>query len=166
MKILKKILLALIVILVLFQLVPRPPKNISESASANDISTVHNVPAEVQQILKTSCTDCHSNNTVYPWYSKIQPLAMWLGNHVNEGKHELNFSEFAQYPLAKQYHKLDEINEQVKEGEMPLSSYTVVHTDAKLSPQQKLVLANWTVAAMDAMKAKYPADSLIMKKSN
>ena len=166
MKILKKILLALVVILVLFQLVPRPEKNISDSASANDISTVHNVPADVQQILKTSCNDCHSNNTVYPWYSKIQPVAMWLGNHVNEGKRELNFSEFAKYRLAKQYHKLEEINEQVKEDEMPLSSYTIVHTDAKLSQEQKLVLANWTVAAMDAMKAKYPADSLIMKKRN
>lgn len=164
MKFFKKLFLALLVILLLLQLVPRPAKNEAAATSFADITASHNIPADVQQILKTSCYDCHSNNTTYPWYSKIQPVAWWLGDHIEDGKKELNFSEFSQYRLARQYHKLEEINEQVKENEMPLKSYTLIHTDAKLSNDQKLQIANWTVAAMNAMKTKYPADSLIRKK--
>jgi hypothetical protein len=142
----------------------RPAKNKAEGISNNDISKIYTVPADVQSILKTSCYDCHSNNTVYPWYAEIQPAAWWLADHVKEGKKELNFSEFASYRIGRQYRKLEEINKEVKEGEMPLESYLWIHKNSKLSDQQKLTLANWVTAVRDTIKANYPADSLVRKK--
>ena len=162
-KILKKILLALAILLVLFQFYPRAKNNINGSEAQN-IGTVHEVPADVQNILKTSCYDCHSNNTLYPWYYNIQPVAWWLDDHIKDGKKDLNFSEFAGYRLAKQYRKLEEIDELVTDNAMPLKSYTLIHTDAKLDDQQKLTLTNWSKQLQAEMKSRYPADSLIRKK--
>lgn len=138
----RKIILVLIAVLIIIQFF-QPAKNNTVGPFANDISTKFPVPAEIKQILDKSCNDCHSNNTRYPWYSKIQPVGWWLANHVNEGKGELNFNEFASYPAKKQDHKLEELVETVNEGEMPLSSYTLIHTEAKLSPQEKQSLINW-----------------------
>ena len=142
----------------------RPAKNKSEGTSKNDISTLYTVPLDVQNILKTSCDDCHSNNTVYPWYAEIQPVSWWLNSHIEDGKKDLNFSEFATYRIRRQYKKLEEINELVKENEMPLDSYLWIHKDAKLSDQQKLTVANWAEAVRDSIRAKYPPDSLVRKK--
>lgn len=142
----------------------RPAKNKSEGTSKNDISTLYTVPLDVQNILKTSCNDCHSNNTVYPWYAEIQPVSWWLNSHIEDGKKDLNFSEFATYRIRRQYKKLEEINELVKENEMPLDSYLWIHKDAKLSDQQKLTIANWAEAVRDSIRAKYPPDSLVRKK--
>jgi hypothetical protein len=162
-RMLKNILLALGVLLLLLQFYPSAKKN-NNPSSLNDITHVHTLPDSVQQILKTSCYDCHSNNTVYPWYSYIQPVSWWLNDHIIEGKKELNFSEFANYNLARQYRKLEEISKEVKDDEMPLSSYTIIHRNAKLSAEQKLMLSNWAVNLRDSMKANYPADSLVRKK--
>ena len=159
----KRILLALVTLLLLIQFVPRPKKNIDANIS-NDITKFHSVPLDVQSILKICCYDCHSNNTYYPWYNNVQPVAWWLGNHIDEGKKELNFSEFAIYSIARQYRKLEEISEEVKEGEMPLPSYTLIHRYAKLTAEQKLVIINWAVMLRDSMQRNYPADSLIIKK--
>ena len=153
----------ILLILLLFQFYPRSNNNLSSGISVNDISYHHNVPNQVQQLLATSCYDCHSNSTFYPWYAKIQPVSLWLGNHISEGKSQLNFSEFGNYSLRRQYKKLEEINEQVKEGEMPLTSYTLIHRNAKLSPEQKLVIATWITALRDSFKANYPPDSLQRK---
>lgn len=162
-KIVKNIALIFFVLLLLIQFYPRASKN-NNPGAANDITKVHAVPLDVQDILKTSCYDCHSNNTAYPWYSYIQPVSWWLNDHIIEGKKELNFSEFANYNLARQYRKLEEINKEVKEGEMPLQSYTIIHGNAKLSAEQKLSLATWTDMLRDSMQKNYPADSLIRKK--
>jgi hypothetical protein len=137
-------LLAALVIIQFF----RPARNISSAKSPNDISNKYAVPASVQEILNTSCYDCHSNNTVYPWYANIQPVAWWLADHVNEGKKELNFSEFITYSPKKAHHKLEEVIEMVKEGEMPLQSYTIIHQNAKLSDAQKLEIATWADGLM------------------
>jgi hypothetical protein len=162
---LKKILLVLLVAFIAIQFF-RPVKNINtaEAATANDISKVFPVPDNVHSILKTSCYDCHSNNTVYPWYAAIQPAAWWLQDHVDEGKKEVNFNEFATYSPRRQFKKFEEIKEQVKEDEMPLSSYTLIHRNAILSKEQGATLTAWASALQDSMKAKYPADSLKRKK--
>ena len=89
----KKILLGILIIIILIQFI-RPEKNIS-SESINDISTVMDVPENVQEIIKTSCADCHSNTTKYPWYSEVAPVSWYLASHVNDGKKHLNFSEWA-----------------------------------------------------------------------
>lgn len=161
-KVLKKIIIALLIIFILIQFF-RPKKNLSASISANDISTKYPVPDSVQSILKVACYDCHSNNTRYSWYAETQPVAWWLNNHIIDGKKGLNFSEFASYRIKKQFHRLDDINELVKKNEMPISSYTLIHTDAKLTEQEKIILATWTESLKDNIKAHYPADSLLGK---
>ena len=155
----KRILIALLALLIIIQIF-RPAKNKSDKFSVNDISTKYKVPENVANILKTSCYDCHSNNTVYPWYAEVQPVAWWLNNHITEGKKELNFSEFASYQIRRQYKKLEEINDQVKKDEMPLKSYLIIHTYAKLDSQQKSSITNWVNLLRDSMKANYPPDSL------
>lgn len=142
----------------------RPAKNKAEGIGNNDISKLYPVPEEVNSILKTSCHDCHSNNTVYPWYAEIQPAAWWLADHIKEGKKELNFSEFSSYRIGRQYRKLEEVNKQIKEDEMPLDSYLWIHKNAKLNDQQKLTVSNWVISIRDSIKANYPADSLVRKK--
>jgi len=138
----RKVLIVVIAVLIIIQFI-RPEKNLSSVASVNDISKKYAVPADVQQVLEKACNDCHSNNTVYPWYSNIQPVGWWLQYHVNEGKHELNFNEFAKYPAKKQDHKMEELIEMVKKDEMPLNSYTWIHTNSKLSDPEKQLLVNW-----------------------
>lgn len=162
-KILKRTFQILLLAFIVIQFF-RPTKNKAEGISNNDITKIYAVPEDVQSILKTSCYDCHSNNTVYPWYAQVQPVAWWLNDHIQEGKKELNFSEFATYRLRRQYKKLEEINDQVKKGEMPLDSYLWIHKNASLSDGQKLTLANWVTATMDTLKANYPIDSLVRKK--
>lgn len=158
----KKIGLVILVIFLVMQAF-RPEKNVSGQKS-NAIATLYPVPDNVSQILVKACNDCHSNTTVYPWYAEIQPVAWWLDDHVKDGKKHLNFDEFATYRLAKQFHKLEEVFDEVKGGQMPLESYTVVHRDAKLTTEEKNILLDWSTAVRDTMKARYPADSLIMKK--
>ncbi len=150
----KKILIVLLIALVVIQFF-HPEKNQSTGTQANAIATVHPVPQEVADILKVACNDCHSNNTVYPWYNNIQPFAWWLNDHVEEGKGELNFDEFATYKPKKAHRKMDEVIEQVKEGEMPLASYTWMHKEAKLTDAQKTTLINWAQAIMDTLAVKY-----------
>lgn len=162
MRILKKILLILLIGFIVIQFF-RPKKNISEGPQPNNIANVYPVPENVKGILAKACNDCHSNNTRYPWYNNIQPVAWWLSNHVEEGKRELNFDEFAGYRLRKQYKKLEETNGQVKEGKMPLDSYTWIHKDAKLTDDEKRALAGWVESTRAAMEAKYPMDSLVKK---
>lgn len=163
MKILKKILLILLIAFIAIQFF-RPEKNIQTTASANDLTKHFEVPNDVQNILYRACYDCHSNHTNYPWYANVQPVAWWLDDHIQEGKKELNFSEFASFRLRRQYHKFEETVEQVKDGVMPLESYTVIHREAKLTPQERELVANWASAMMESMKGKYPMDSLVAPK--
>lgn len=162
-KVLKAVLIVLLVAFIIIQFF-RPAKNSGEEIAANQITAVQNVPEDVQQILKVSCNDCHSNTTYYPWYSKIQPVAWFLDDHIIEGKKELNFSVFATYSLSRQYKKFKEIRKQVEEDEMPIFSYTLPHRDAVLSAEQKSTLIDWAANSMKDMEGKYPADSLVKKK--
>jgi len=163
MKILKAIGLLLLVVLVVIQFF-HPERNISTAVAPNDISRIYPVDDTVNTILQKACNDCHTNNTRYPWYANIQPVAWWLHDHIREGKRELNFNDFASYRLAKQYHKLDEMIELVEKEEMPLSSYTLIHSDADLTDAEKLALTNWARSIRSEMAAKYPADSLKRKR--
>lgn len=138
----KKVLLVLLAILLLFQFY-RPAKNISSGTSINALDQHYPVPQNVSRILSTSCNDCHSNNTKYPWYGNIQPVALWLEDHIKDGKKHLNFDEFNTYAAERKVKKLREIIEVIDEDEMPLSSYTIVHRDASLSPEDKKILTDW-----------------------
>ncbi|MES2430642.1 MAG: heme-binding domain-containing protein [Bacteroidota bacterium] len=163
-KIIKPLLLVLLAAFIIIQFF-KPEKNIHPGTDAvkNNITSLYPAPEDVEHILQTSCYDCHSNNTKYPWYNNIQPVTWWLNHHVNDAKKDLNFDEFATYKLSRQYKKAEQIIDEVKEGKMPLSSYTFIHTEAKLNADQKTAIQNWAAAIMDTLEARYPADSLIKK---
>jgi hypothetical protein len=138
----KKIAYLLLAALVIIQFI-RPARNISTTESANHISKKYTVPASTNGILEKACYDCHSNNTVYPWYANIQPVGFWLDDHVKEGKGELNFSEFLTYSPKKARNKMKKVVEEVKEGGMPLDSYTWIHKNAILTQEEKTELTTW-----------------------
>lgn len=140
--ILKKAAITAIVLLVFIQFF-KTKENKSVQTSENAITQHYDVPENIQNILKISCYDCHSNNTNYPWYNKIQPVNWWLADHVNEGKRKLNFDEFNAYSTKKKLHKLDEVIETIRDNEMPLKSYTFIHGDAKLSDSNKQEIEAW-----------------------
>lgn len=112
-------------------------RNQSDTIPKTDFMMVNEVPKEVENSIKTSCYDCHSNNTDYPWYNKVQPVAWFLEDHVEHGKEELNFNEWADYSGRRKNSKLKSIISQIEDGEMPLTSYAIIHGDAKLSEEQK-----------------------------
>lgn len=137
----KKVIIGIIVVFILIQFI-RPEKNDSNE-NINDITTVMDVPENIQQIIKTSCADCHSNKTNYPWYSQIAPVSWYLASHVNDGKKHLNFSEWAAYNNNQRGHVIKDIEEELEEHEMPLNSYLWIHKDAKMSEQQYQVMLDW-----------------------
>ncbi len=138
----KKIAIALLALLVVMQFI-RPHKNLSDAPADNDISMMYEIPSNVHGILKQKCYDCHSNNTRYPWYFNIQPLGWWMYKHIEDGKEELNFSEFKTYSAKKAAHKLEETVELVREKEMPLKPYVWMHPEARVSREEEKILTEW-----------------------
>lgn len=138
----QKVLLVLLSVFIIIQFF-RPEKNKSTAPTPNDLFAHYQAPDSLKQLIKTACYDCHSNNTNYPWYSQIQPVAWWLDDHIKVGKKKFNFSEFATYDAKKADHKIEELIEMVKEGEMPLKSYTIIHTDSRLTTEQRIAMTNW-----------------------
>ena len=143
MKALKIFLILLLIGIIVVQFFPIQ-ENIDDSVeSGAEFAALYDVPPSVQETLRASCYDCHSNNTTYLWYDKIQPVGWYIKDHIDEGKEELNFDEFSSYSAKKQQHKLEKIAEEVDEGEMPLDSYTLTHRSAKLSEVEKQELVNY-----------------------
>ena len=151
MRHIKKVLLILLVVLVGIQFIPTK-RNQNQQVLESDISKTFTLPAEIQTIFKNSCYDCHSNNTNYPWYNKIQPVSWLLENHIKKGKKELNFSEFGSYSKRKQKNKLKSIKSQVIDDEMPMFTYTLIHKKAKLTESDKKLIKNWANQLMDSIK--------------
>lgn len=155
---LKRILLVLLIIFIIIQFI-RPARNISTTPSPNDITKVYTVPDSIERILKVSCYDCHSNNTVYPWYANIQPVGWWLQWHVNDGKKGVNFSEFGAYEPRRQWKKLTETAELVEKHEMPLDSYLWIHKDAKLSEGQVKFVTDWAETLAEKIRVEKNVDT-------
>ena len=121
----------------------QPTKNRSEGEQANDISKAYAVPVDIQNVFTQKCYDCHSNNTRYPWYIHIQPIGWWMASHIKDAKDELNFSEFKTYDEKRVAKKFGEILEEISEGEMPLKSYTWLHSEAKVTPEETKAITQW-----------------------
>lgn len=138
MKWLKRILLVLAVLLVVAQFIrpnlANPPVDPAKELRA---------PQPVASILQRSCYDCHSSHTVYPWYSQVAPVSWYLAKDVREGRRELNFSEWSTFTPRRTARKLQEICEQVDQGEMPMKVYLPLHPDAKLSDADRQTLCTW-----------------------
>lgn len=142
MKWLKVIGLVLLVVLVGLQFFPIR-FNRSAKVPSSDFVKTYKVPELVAQMLHTSCYNCHSNNTNYPWYSRVQPAGWFLENHINKGKEELNFSEFGAYSSRRQQSKLKSMISQIEDDKMPLASYTFIHRKARLSAEDRKSLVDY-----------------------
>lgn len=142
-KVLKIILAVVLFIFIAIQFY-QPALNVDKGqVYTTDFTQVYKMPVEVKAMLQTSCYDCHSNNTKYVWYDYIQPARAIVENHINNAKEDLNFNEWGTYTNRKQERLLNSIKEQIETKQMPLSSYTLMHKDAKLNDEQIKTLTNW-----------------------
>ncbi len=146
----RKILLALLIAFAGIQFI-QPVRNKSGRILSTDISKMVAIPDSVQTFLKNACYDCHSNNTNYPWYVKIQPMGWLMAKHIRQGKEVLNFSEFGAYSNRKQQSKLKAIANSIKDNTMPLRSYLLLHRSSKLSLDDKTVLLDWISKTKDSL---------------
>jgi hypothetical protein len=103
----------------------------------NDFFNKLKVSEETQQLIKSACYDCHSNETVFPKYAYMQPVGWLLKDHIDDGRKHLNFSEWNTYEKKKKDHKMEECVEMLKKGEMPLKGYTLLHPEAVMDDSQK-----------------------------
>tara|TARA_R100000988_G_scaffold89383_1_gene52791 strand:- start:227 stop:682 length:456 start_codon:yes stop_codon:yes gene_type:complete len=126
--------------------------NESDTVPQSDFMVKNQVPATIKNRLQVSCYDCHSNNTDYPWYSKIQPAAWYLEDHIQEGKDELNFNEWATYSDRRKNSKLRSIISQIEEDKMPLDSYTLIHRDAILLDEDKTMIIDYIAALKNSLE--------------
>lgn len=141
-KFLKYFFLILIIAFVGIQFIPTK-RNTSLTASPSDFLKVYQSPDKVSSLLRTSCYDCHSNTTEYPWYGSIQPMAWMLEDHIVKGKEALNLSEFGNLSKRMQRVRLTTMISEIRDDEMPLSSYLLMHQDASLSDQDKTELIEY-----------------------
>ncbi len=145
LRVLKWIAVVLIVIFLGIQFI-RPARTNPPVDESQTIFARTQMTPQVAAILERSCRDCHSNKTVWPWYTNVAPISWWLSNHVNEGRQNLNLSEWGKLPPDRHDRKLRQICDEVSDGMMPLSSYVPMHPQAKLSAEDKKILCDWTEA--------------------
>ena len=100
-------------------------------------------PGKVAAILRRACYDCHSHETRWPWYSHVAPLSWWIADHVEHGRADLNFSQWPMFDFVEQGMALEDIEEQIHKGEMPLKNYLILHPEARLSEQDRATLLDW-----------------------
>ncbi len=137
--------IALGVLFLALQALPRPDRVNPPVDARRAVGAYRSVPGEVDAILRRACYDCHSNETVWPWYSLVQPVAWFLGNHVEHGRRQVNFSEWPSDP-AEAAKRLPKCCEEVEHGYMPLASYLPLHPEARLSPEDVKTICAWTRA--------------------
>lgn len=142
---LKWLAIVLVVAFIGIQFVRPSRANPSVDESKTMVGT-GKVPSDVQAILDRSCGDCHSHKTRWPWYSNIAPVSWLVADDVEHGRKELNLSTWGDYTPKRAEHKLEEICEQVGDGEMPPGNYLFTHKEAELSDADRERLCDWTTA--------------------
>jgi len=144
----KKLIIIILIIFIGIQFIPVDRSN---PPVKSDIPA----PLKVKQILINSCFDCHSNQTRWPWYSYIAPISFYIARDVEEGRDELNFSEWDKYDLRKKFKKLDEVVEEIEEGKMPPKQYIWLHPDAKITPEDLDAIRSWVESYRLEMRRRY-----------
>jgi hypothetical protein len=143
---LKKAGLGVLVSLLAIQAVPVLTDNPAVVPSQT-IYAVQPMPARVQSILEASCGNCHSDRTNWPWYSRVAPVSWVVAHDVHQGRRQMNLSRWGSYPRQKQEQKLEEICEQIVNGDMPDGKYLLVHRRARLTQEQKDAVCGWIETA-------------------
>jgi len=146
-----KLGLLVVGILLILQLIPVNQKN-PEIMKTKDFLLITEAPKEIVSLVKSSCYDCHSNHTVWPWYSDIAPVSWVVADHVEHGRKELNFSEWKDYEFERKDHKLEECIEAIEEGWMPDQGYAKMHEEANLSSEERQMLANFFKKTRENLK--------------
>jgi hypothetical protein len=116
-----------------------PPFN-----EAQALQGVTAVPSHVSELFARSCNDCHSNKTNWRWYTYVAPVSWFTVGHVNDGRAELNFSEWGRYGARMKETRLRAICQQAEKGTMPIASYAFVNRDVKLSRDEVRAICEWT----------------------
>lgn len=129
-------LVGLVAIVLLIQLVPAERTN-------PPVRTRVDAPQEVTAVLERACYDCHSHETRWPWYSRVAPVSWWVASHVEEGREDLDFSDWPAFDFEAQRLALKDVCEQIRKGEMPLWSYTLAHAEARLTAADRSLLLDW-----------------------
>jgi len=138
----KIVLITLLAALLIMQLF-RIDKSHPESQPENDFMAVEQPGKEISEMIKTSCYDCHSNETTYPWYSNVAPVSWFIQTHVNHGREEINFSNWRDYPAGRRGYLKEECAHEIEEGDMPLKVHLIIHKEARLSDAEREKLAAW-----------------------
>ena len=149
----RNVLWGIVVLLLVIQ-VFRIDKTTKPIDQQKDFISLESPHPDVAALLQIACYDCHSNQPAFPWYTNIAPLSWWIKHHIDEGQHELNFSEWGTFSEKKKNHKLEECVEMIEEGEMPMASYTWMHKEAKLTDAQKLQLVEFFKAVKNRGESK------------
>ena len=144
-RILKWLLLVVVFAFVVIQFFG-PRRTNPAAAPSLALESHAQVPTNVKALLDRSCADCHSNNTRWPLYSRVAPVSWFVIDHVNEGRMEMNLSEWGRYDKRQQTNNLDDMCELAREGDMPLSSYIPLHPGSKLTADDVKMLCEWTNA--------------------
>lgn len=139
---LKKILFGVIILFALIQLIPNELPEVTLE-NKNDLLSNNEFPAEIENQIRASCYDCHSNETIYPWYSYVAPVSFLVKRDTKEGRKELNFSDWESLERNKKAKHLTDIIEEIEEGEMPFPPYLITHSEAKLNDKVKEDLIEW-----------------------
>ena len=148
---LKIALIVIIVIAAAIQLI-RPERFSTEMITPTDISRSVDIPAEVKTLLDGACNDCHSDNTVWPWYSNVAPVSWLIAFDVRKGKERLNFSEWDSYSDMQKMSKFVMIDDLVGSGAMPLMPYKIMHKEARLTEEQRNTITAWAKEQIDMME--------------
>ncbi len=150
----RKTVIGIGILCVLFLLaqVIRPEKTSVSTVTPGDITNHLNVPADVLSVMKKACYDCHSDNTVWPWYSHIAPVSWLLAMDVRVGRKHLNLSRWDELDTVKQLVALQLMNAQVETGGMPPFQYTLMHRDAILTDEEKNSFDVWARQRMEELK--------------
>ncbi len=138
----KKLLFLLVVLILLAQFV-RPARIAEPVDPTADLIALTHPQAEVEQILRTACYDCHSGQPRYPWYARITPVNWWMDNHIKEGREHFDASTWGKVENWSRDHQAKEAVEMMDQKEMPLDSYTWQHPDAKLTDAQYQLMSDW-----------------------
>jgi hypothetical protein len=131
-----------------------PFGSVKRSESKAVLASDLHLSPQVAFIVKRSCLDCHSNSTVWPWYSYVAPMSWLVERDVSHGRDHMNFSRWDQYTFKEQERLLADIASAVKNREMPLRQYTLVHRHAKLSDADRDILYGWARAERRRVKSK------------
>lgn len=150
MKIIRALLIVLAVLFAVIQFFPSGlPRN--EAEDHRSIANSGIAGDSIIVLLKNSCYDCHSNQTEFPWYSKVKPVAWFLSNHIKEGKEHLNFSVWEDYSTREKLGLINDIVEETASGAMPLKSYLLIHRDARLTEAEISALKDWGGQAAESI---------------